>query len=158
MKSSGMFTLTAIGSCRIVSPVKRAQPYFNFQANFKRIYGFTHTSSEALQQIRFILGLIDIPEKVRPFIFRPNVNYSNTDVHSRSDFYIIEISSQKKIMAYGFCLQINYLTRHFYEFLAKQSGRACTGRWPRKEIDTNCWPISKTIPVLPECRKTIVPY
>ena len=114
-----MFTLTAIGSCRIVSPVKRAQPYFNFKANFKRIYGFTHTSSEALQQVRFILGLIDIPEKVRPFIFRPAVNYSNTDVHSRSDFYIVEISSQKKIMAYGFCLQIIYLTRHFYEFFSQ---------------------------------------
>ncbi|EDT6685213.1 Vi polysaccharide biosynthesis protein TviD [Salmonella enterica subsp. enterica] len=119
MKSSGMFTLTAIGSCRIVNPVKRAQPYFNFQANFKKVYGFTHTSSEALQQVRFVLGLIDIPEKVRPFIFRPTVNYSNTDIHSRSDFYIIEISSQKKIMAYGFCLQMNYLTHHFYEFFSQ---------------------------------------
>ncbi|MDM3317421.1 Vi polysaccharide biosynthesis protein TviD [Citrobacter sp. Ce006] len=119
MKSSGMFTLTAIGSCRIVSPVKRAQPYFNFQANFKKIYGFTHTSSEALQQIRFFLGLIDIPAQVRPFIFRPAVSYLNTDIHSPSDFYIVEISSQKKIMAYGFCLQINYLTRHFYEFFSQ---------------------------------------
>lgn len=119
MKSSGMFTLTPIGSCRIVSPVKRAQPYFNFQANFKKVYGFTHTSSEALQQIRFILDLIDIPEKVQPFIFRPAVSYSKNDLHSLSDFYIVEISSQKKIMAYGFCLQINYLTRHFYEFFSQ---------------------------------------
>lgn len=119
MKSSGMFTLTPIGSCRIVSPVKRAQPYFNFKANFKKIYGFTHTSSEALQQARFILNLVDIPVKVRPFIFRPATCFSSVDIHSLSDFYIVEISSQKKIMAYGFCLQINYLTRHFYEFFSQ---------------------------------------
>lgn len=119
MKSPGMFTLTAIGSCRIVSPVKRAQPYFNYHANFNKIYGFTHTSSEALQQIRFFLGLTDIPKQVQPFIFRPTVNYLKTDIHSPSDFYIVEISSQKKIMAYGFCLQINYLTRHFYEFFSQ---------------------------------------
>jgi len=119
MKSSGMFTLTPIGSCRIVNPVKRAQFYFNFQANFKKIYGFTHTSSEALQQIRFILGMEDIPEKVQPFIFRPSIQYTNADVHNPSDFYIVEISSQKKIMAYGYCLQINYLTRHFYDFFSK---------------------------------------
>lgn len=118
MKSSKNFTLTPIGSCRIVNPVKIAQPYFNFQANFHKVYGFTHTSSEALQQIRFMLGLIHIPEVVQPYIFRPAIKHVDSDVHDRSDFYIVEISSQKKIMAYGYCLQINYLTRHFQEFFS----------------------------------------
>jgi len=119
MKSTGMLTLTPIGSCRIVNPIKRAQPYFNFEANFKKIYGFTHTSSEALQQIRFILGEHDIPEKVQPFIFRPAVRDIKNEIHTPSDFYLVEISSQKKVMAYDYCIQINYLTRHFYDFFSK---------------------------------------
>ena len=112
-------TLTPVGSCRIVNPIKRAQPYFHFQANFKRVYGFTHTSSEALQQIRFMLGMTDIPERVRPFIFRPAIRDTLSEQHTPSDVYIVEISSQKKIMAYGCCLQINYLTRYFSDFFSQ---------------------------------------
>lgn len=119
MTPSTDYTLTPIGSCRIVNPVKRAQPYFNFKANFKKIYGFTHTSSEALQQLRFIMGLNDIPEHLQQFIFKPGVKATRTEKHYQSDMYIVEISSQKKIMAFGFCLQINYLTRYYADFFSK---------------------------------------
>lgn len=119
MTPSTDFTLTPIGSCRIVNPIRRAQPYFNFKANFKKIYGFTHTSGEALQQIRFIMGLNDIPEHLQPFIFRPGMKATGAEKYLPSDMYIVEISSQKKIIAFGFCLQINYLTRYYEDFFSK---------------------------------------
>lgn len=113
------FKLTPVGTCRIFNPVKRASVTYPFEVNLSGIYGYVHTSAEALQQILFLLGELDIPESLQPCIFRPaGVGVNRKGDHERSDCYVVEISSAKKITANGFYLQSNYLCRRFPEFFS----------------------------------------
>ena len=49
-------SVTPIGTCRINNPLKQAQSKYPISLNTKRVYGFTHTSDEALQQLRYLQG------------------------------------------------------------------------------------------------------
>ncbi|MBL4874585.1 MAG: hypothetical protein JKY41_14675, partial [Rhodobacteraceae bacterium] len=111
--------ITAIGSCRISTPFKAAplaQPVVN---NTDRIYGYTHTSAEALQQIRFLQGEFSPPPEILPLLM-PNADMDALDgaTHPTSDIYFIELSSAKELRIAETQVQLNYVTRHFTDFFA----------------------------------------
>ena len=114
-----MFTITPIGSCRINTPVRVAEKTYGFRRNMERIYGYSHCSAEAVQQVKFLLGDYSPSPIVTPFI-SPNQSIAELlqTPHDRSDMYIVELSSAKRLTIDGECVQLNYLTRNFPVFFA----------------------------------------
>jgi len=114
-----MFTITPIGSCRINTPVRVAEKTYGFRRNMERIYGFSHCSAEAVQQVKFLLGDYNPSPIVAPFI-SPNQSIAELlqAPHDLSDMYIVELSSAKRLTIDGECVQLNYLTRNFPVFFA----------------------------------------
>lgn len=115
-------SVTPIGTCRINTPLKRAQSRFPIEINLKRNYGFTHTSDEALQQLRYLQGDKQFRDEVMPIVFRPERGRAIGDESWQpSDLHIVEISSAKKIFSGPDSVQINYLYRHFADFFSNSA-------------------------------------
>jgi len=115
-------SVTPIGTCRINSPLKRAQSRFPIEINLKRNYGFTHTSDEALQQLRFLQGDKQFREEVKPIVFRPEAGRTiGNETWQPSDLHIVEISSAKKVSSGPDSVQINYLYRYFADFFSNSA-------------------------------------
>ena len=86
-------SVSPIGTCRINTPLKRAQSRFPIEINLKRNYGYTHTSDEALQQLRFLQGDKQFREEVRPILFRPG-RAIDSEHWEPSDLHIVEIAAK----------------------------------------------------------------
>ncbi|WP_144636178.1 hypothetical protein [Bordetella genomosp. 13] len=116
------FTIAPIGTCRIHTPLRDAAARYPIKLQLGRNYGFVHTSSEALQQARFMLGQAEIPADVQRLIFRPSIaGRAGNAVHKPADLYIVELSSRKLLTVDGHPIQSNYLGRHFSEFFADRA-------------------------------------
>lgn len=112
-------SISPIGTCRINTPLKRAETKYPISINTAGVYGFTHTSDEALQQLRFQQGAKTFRPEVVPIIFRPeSVPLSMSGSWHPSDLTIVEISSAKRVRSGDDIVQINYLYRHFADFFA----------------------------------------
>lgn len=111
--------ITAIGSCRICTPFKAAVAIHPIENNTARIYGYTHTCVEALQQVRFLQGEFTPPPEIAPLLM-PNVDFDTVDKspHPTSDIYFIELSSAKELRIADTQVQLNYVTRYFSDFFA----------------------------------------
>ncbi len=111
--------ITAIGSCRISTPFKAASLSHPVVNNTGRIYGYTHTSAEALQQIRFLQGEFVPSAETLPLLM-PNADVDALldTTHPTSDIYFIELSSTKDLRIADTQVQLNYVTRHFADFFA----------------------------------------
>lgn len=113
------FSVTPIGTCRVHNPIKQAQTRYPIAVNTARVYGYTHTSAEALQQLRFMQGDKVFDPRVVPLIFRNEAAHNDCGaVWQKSDLQIVEISSAKKITAGDDSVQLNYLYRYFADFFA----------------------------------------
>jgi len=114
-----MFSITPIGSCRINTPLRIAEKTYGFRRNMDRIYGFSHCSAEAVQQVKFLLGEYIPSPLVEPYI-SPNQSIAELlqTPHELSDMYIVELSSAKRLTIDRECVQLNYLTRSFPAFFA----------------------------------------
>ncbi len=87
--------------------------------NTARVYGFVHTSEEALQQLAYLDGERQFDEDVLPILFRPqNGGRQDEAATPRSDLYVVEISSAKSYRVGDVAVQSNYLTRYFADFFA----------------------------------------
>ncbi len=111
--------ITAIGSCRICTPFKAAPSTHPVINNTDRIYGYTHTSAEALQQIRFLQGEFTPRAEILPLLM-PNTDMDALAglTHPTSDIYFVELSSTKLLRIADTHVQLNYVTRHFADFFA----------------------------------------
>ena len=110
------YLVTAIGSCRVAGPLRMgAQPGSGIACNQTGIYGYCHSSAEALQQVRVLTGEINLPAALGPLIAPSGLR---NQPHLPSDCYFVEISSAKRLCAQGHYLQLNYLTRHFQDFFS----------------------------------------
>ena len=111
--------ITAIGSCRISTPFKAAPTTHPVINNTDRIYGYTHTSTEALQQIRFLQGEFTPPAENLPLLM-PNADVDALleTTHPTSDIYFVELSSTKQLRIADTQVQLNYVTRYFTDFFA----------------------------------------
>ena len=112
------FRITPIGTCRIHTPLARAVGRYDIDADLRRNYGFVHTSEEALQQLRFLLGEKQFPPELVPLLFRADFEELTGQTWKPSDFHIVEISSAKRITCRGEAVQINNVYRHFGDFFA----------------------------------------
>ena len=87
-----------------------------------RNYGFVHTSTDALQQARYMFGQGEIPADVQRLIFRPsNGEQARRATHKPADLYMVELSSRKLLTIDGHPIQSNYLARYFSEFFADRA-------------------------------------
>ncbi len=110
--------ITAIGSCRITNPLRQADQAGLIEFNPSRVYGYTHSSAEAVQQARFLLGDLDIPELARPLVM-PNAQEAiDLQPVIRSDVYLVELASAKEARLGETLVQWNYVCRHFADFLS----------------------------------------
>ena len=115
-------SVTPIGTCRINTPLKRAQSKFPIEINLARNYGFTHTSDEALQQLRYLQGDKEFRDEVKPIVFRSEeLRATSGQMWSKSDLHIVEISSAKKLTSGPDSVQLNYVYRHFDDFFSSSS-------------------------------------
>jgi Vi polysaccharide biosynthesis protein TviD len=110
--------VTAIGTCRIHQPLRGASNAYSLRIGSGRTYGYTHSSAEALQLVRYFLGRETFSSDEGFCIFRPSFKVETSLPVVSSDFYLVEISSAKRIQWGGRYLQINYLYKAFEDFFS----------------------------------------
>ena len=111
--------ITPIGTCRINTPLRRGAARSPFRLNLERVYGFVHTTEEALQQLEFMAGERGFAEEQLPLLFRPGERAdAAAGQWQPADLTIIEISSAKSYRVGDTAVQSNYLTRYFADFFA----------------------------------------
>lgn len=115
-------SIAPIGSCRIVDPLRRARSKFGFAMNRGRSMGFTHSSPEAVQQLKFMRGEIDIPAELWSCVSNVDRDEVLAQKHDVSDVYVVELSSEKILSHGDTYLQLNYLRTQFSDFF-KDSAR-----------------------------------
>lgn len=108
--------VTPVGSCRIATPLRLAADAYGFAYNRRRSLGFTHSSAEAVQQVRFFRGEIDPPASVWPLLSQSDQDAVSSEKHLDSDVYVVEICSAKELRIGEFVIQLNYLVRRYPMF------------------------------------------
>jgi len=109
------FLVSAIGSCRVAGPLRKAKGADGFAFNQTGVYGYCHSSAEALQQLRVLQGELTIPAELEPLIAPSGLR---SEPHVPSDMYFVEICSAKQITTHGYSVQLNYLTRKYEDFFS----------------------------------------
>ena len=118
-----LLSITPIGTCRIKSPLSRAQGRYPVDMRFEAVYGLVHSAFEALQMVRYLQGEKTFDPRSYPTLLNPGVlpeSIGNAD-RTPSDLYLIEISSAKKITSLGDAHQINYLYRAIPELFSQKT-------------------------------------
>ncbi|HET8535432.1 MAG TPA: hypothetical protein VFL74_07755, partial [Sphingomicrobium sp.] len=111
--------ITAVGTCRIHTPLRRAAVRHPIEVDHRRNYGFVHTSDEALQLVRFLQGDKQFRPEVAPLVIRESrLEQYEAEQWEPSDLHIVEISSAKRLTSNGDSVQSNYLSHHFADFFA----------------------------------------
>lgn len=129
-----MFRITPIGSCRITTPLRLSRDSFGFQLNLDRVYGFCHSSAEAVQMMHYLQGKADLDPVLAPLIARRGKGEEKDSVrHQTSDLYVIELSSAKELRIGQTSIQLNYVIAHFAGFFADRHRAARF--WEHAEAD-----------------------
>ena len=116
--------VTPIGTCRIHNPLRQASTKFPIALERAGIYGFTHTSGEALQMLRYLAGEKSFDERAKAVIFRPDRAEGADSAPAGwtpADLQIVEISSAKNISVGEDSVQVNYLYRQFADFFSSSA-------------------------------------
>lgn len=112
-----MFNITPVGSCRIATPLRLNRDIYGYNIDLNRNYGFCHTSGEAVQQLKFLSGELDIDQTLWPLVARgKNHQVIAAEPLNKADFLVIELSSAKQLTISDTCIQINYLRNEYHEF------------------------------------------
>lgn len=120
--------VTPVGSCRIATPLKQAAEAYGFRYNRGRSFGFTHSSAEAVQIVRYMMGEIRPPEDIWPLISQTNYASVEAETHATSDVYVVEICSAKELRIGDWLVQLNYLVRRYPDFFGDTSRRGAFWR------------------------------
>ena len=129
----GKISITPIGTCRISTPLKRGAVRFPIKLDYQRIYGFVHTSTEVIQQLRYRRGELSFPSEAHAILFRPGIAIDERPPQDQlADLTIVEISSSKVYMLGDIAIQCNYLHQYFADFFAQRPrvGRCAPGCHP----------------------------
>lgn len=111
--------VTAIGSCRVLAPLKEACRIGGARLNQSGVYGYCHSSTEAVQQITHLQNGTAPPAWLRPIVAPSSTSDDEAGVgHTPSDLYFVELSSSKILTVDDHAIQLNYLTRHLRGFFA----------------------------------------
>lgn len=118
-------SITAIGSCRVSTPFKAAPQLYPVYNNTDRVYGYTHSSAEALQQIKFLQGdFAPLPDTLPVLMPNTDIEGLEATIHTPSDIYFIEFSSAKQLRIGDVQVQLNYVTQHFDDFFGDRTRAA----------------------------------
>ncbi|MBW6507622.1 MAG: hypothetical protein K0B00_12865 [Rhodobacteraceae bacterium] len=99
-----------------------------FIDNRRRSFGFTHSSAEAVQLVRFMAAEIDPPAEIWPLISQSPRDRLRAEKHPPSDVYVVEICSAKELRIGDWLIQLNYLVHRFPRFFADVGRRAAFWR------------------------------
>ena len=113
------FLVTALGSCRVASPLRRADTNAPFRLNQSGVYGYCHSSAEVLQQLQVMQGHRVLPDSLYPLV-APSVDDQRRACmfHKPSDLYFIELCSAKVLRVGEHVVQLNYMTRAYEDFFS----------------------------------------
>lgn len=110
--------ISVIGSCRVHNPMRALRNADLIKLNNSRLREFCHSPREALQKIRVANNRMEIPENLSIFVNgveaaeKPAVRAD----FSKTDIFLIEISSLRRLSFQGVELQLNFIT----DFLVKK--------------------------------------
>jgi tetratricopeptide (TPR) repeat protein len=115
----GKISVTPLGSCRITNPLRSDFARRRIDLNMSRVYGYTHSSAEAVQLARFFQDDFH-PDAAKRSLLFPGLDIERlkSSSHSPSQMYFIELSSHKGIVIDGVYVQGNYFKLHFQEFFS----------------------------------------
>ncbi len=120
--------VTVFGSCRVHTPFSRMEKDNKLKLNQKNIYGYTHYTSEILQQFEIIAGTKIAKSRLRPYMNIPKdwrnpeklmADFSKGNEYFEelsnrigalfcdTDVFIVEVSSIRKVQFKAVYLQIN---------------------------------------------------
>jgi tetratricopeptide (TPR) repeat protein len=104
-------SVTALGSCRIVNPMRNAAQAGLIDLANADVYGYLHTVREVLQFLDFRDGLA-LPPEIVPYLAGPR-GLPTRAKPEETCVYLVEISSLKSVMLGEWVLQLNYFTERF---------------------------------------------
>jgi len=114
-----MFKITPIGSCRIFGPLRECGKALGFQINAKRIFGYAHSSAEAVQQMHALAAGFTLEPQLWPLISRSKeFERFQAEIHQKSHLYIVELCSAKTIKIGDTAVQLNHLNALFSDFFS----------------------------------------
>ncbi|WP_279356258.1 tetratricopeptide repeat protein [Methylobacterium indicum] len=109
-------SVTALGSCRVVNPMRLATQ--NGQARLCNgdVYGYVHTAREVLQLLDIRDGL-ELPDGLVPYLAGSRaLPFPARDLRAAASApgaYLVEISSLKTVVLGEWVLQLNYFAERF---------------------------------------------
>jgi len=106
VKMTGRFTVTALGSCRIVNPMRLASSAGLVALNNTDVYGYVHTPDEVIQLLDYIDGM-DLPDEIVPYLAGSRT-VQRRAACGQPDIYLIEIASLNTIRFHNWLFQLNY--------------------------------------------------
>ena len=114
-----MFTIAPIGSCRIATPLRLNRDIYGYEIDFNRNYGFCHSSAEAVQQLKYIDGQLELEPEIWPLIARGK-DQKQIEAQRKGDvdLFIVEMSSAKVLKIGDSCVQLNYLRNEYDAFFS----------------------------------------
>ncbi len=118
-KDTSPFKTTAIGSCRVVGPLRYLEAAKKLKLDQSGVYGYSHSSGEVRLHLSHVLEATQPPKHLMP-VLAPTAATTTQSSKNRQpvDFFVFEFSSAKEISIDGHPVQLNYFNRHFKTFLS----------------------------------------
>ena len=116
--SAEKFSITAIGTCRLDAPLRLGAQESGLSWTGQRIYGYAHSISECVQQVRFLKHEYVPDPALWDIIGKKNLKRALSERHQPSDLYLLEISSRKQLYVDEHAVQINHLKSKCFPFLS----------------------------------------
>lgn len=107
--------VTALGSCRVVTPCAILTRKELIKMNQNNVFGFVHNAPEILQQAKICCGSVSPPVRLRPYLNIPS-NWKSPpaadlsqyhEMFRDTDVFVVEISSIRIMKFKAFFLQIH---------------------------------------------------
>jgi hypothetical protein len=105
----------SIGTPRISSALAIAAGRCGSHFDNDPFYGFVTTSSEALQQVRYALGLLEIPSEIAPFLTVKNELSTELSFELPHDLLFVEVPARRNVDFDGFHLNIRAVAHYFQD-------------------------------------------
>ncbi len=111
--------VTPLGSCRITNVLRSDMARRRITLNLERVFGYTHSCSEALQMVKFLQGDFKLDDVLKPVMLSAKrLSEHAFGENIKSDLYFIELSSGNVLEIDGVFVQTNYWKQHFSEFFS----------------------------------------
>lgn len=122
-KGKGLTTVTVFGSCRVFTPIQILHKAGRLTLGNSEVYGYTHYTTEIIQQIKFISGAVAAPVRLRPYMnipprWQPKPPRPVQEIFAATDLFVIEVSSIRVVRYKAMFLQINRVRELLNENLA----------------------------------------